>query len=580
VTTSPRSQPGNETARPPHRLLVVDDDPHVLEVINELFGSRGYELTSAASAAQAIQAIAHRPFDAVVADLNLRGDSGLDVLRTARRANPDVVVVLVTGYATVSTAIGALREGAYDYLTKPFDLYELSQVVDRGLEAKRLAGENRRLVQKLMRANEALVRHEEVLKRRVDQATGRLRRLYEVARDVTSELDMPATLQLIVESAAELTRADAGLLFFHQEATASLRCEITWGLGAAEALVKGRTTTSRALHRVAASRTGARLSDTDIVGDPTDRFLSRVAARAVLAVPLASKDKPIGVLAVVSRNADTFSADDLDLLTLFALQAANAIGNARVYQDLKEVEQLKSDFVATVSHELRTPLTAIKGSIDLLTRELAGSLEPAQVELLSICDTHCHRILSIVNDILDISRSEASSLSISLDRVDPAACIRTAVRDMETLAAESGIDIRMELEPDLGALRADELRLSQVLTNLISNAIKFSPQGTTVWVRGRRAPEGVEISVVDSGCGIREADLPRLFSRFTQLESGPKRRAGGTGLGLVISKAIVEAHGGRIWVESTEGAGSTFSFLIPGGGESLRLRGVRSDEPR
>jgi len=545
------------------RLLVVDDDPNLLEVIGELFGSHGYVLTEALSATEALAAIRRGPFDAVVADLNLRGDSGLDVLRAARRANPDVVVVLVTGYATVSTAIGALREGAYDYLTKPFDLYELSQVVDRGLEAKRLAGENRRLIQKLTRANEALVRHEEVLSHRVLEATGRLRKLYEVARDVTSELDMAATLDLIVESAAQLTRADYGLLFFHQESTGALRCEITWGIGASEAVLKGRTSSAGFLERVLVSRQPAWLRESDIDASASNHFLSMIDARSLLCVPLTSKTKAIGVLAVASRSGTAFSDEDLELLTLFALQAANAIGNARIYRDLKEVEQMKSDFVATVSHELRTPLTAIKGSIDLLTRELSTALDAAQKELLNICDAQCHRLLSIVSDILDVSRFEASSLSIRLDRVDMATCIRTAARDMEKLAAQAGIRIEPEIEPDLGPLRADELRVSQVLTNLLSNAIKFSPSGSTVVVRARRTEEGILTSVQDSGCGIRAVDLPRLFSRFTQLESGPKRRAGGTGLGLVISKAIVEAHGGRIWVESVEGVGTTFSFLIP-----------------
>lgn len=560
MSASSRAEP----ARVPERhLLVVDDDLHVLEVISELFGTHGYRLTEAQSASEAIAHLRAERFDAIVTDLNLKGGSGLDVLRAARRVDGDAVVVLVTGFASVQTAIGALREGAYDYLTKPFDLYELSQVVDRGLEARRLALENRALVADLTAANDRLREHEEVLRRKVRDATDRLRTLYHVGREVTANLDMTATLDLIVGCATRFSGATFGHVFLLDDESGDLRCETTHGLGDLRGSVEGREVTTGLLFQAVRERVALRLGPDEVGEAGEDPFLALTGAQSALLVPLVLKEEVIGVLTVADRRAGPFTHEDEELLTLFALQAANAISNARVHQKLKEIEVLKSDFVAMVSHELRTPLTAIKGTLDILSRDSALDFDDSHRELLGICDANSRRLLSIVNDILDFSRLEASRMQMHVEELDPGEVILSAVKSMEGLAAEAKVTVIREIAPDLPRVRADEVRLVQVVTNLLSNAVKFSEPEASVLVSATARDDGILVAVQDTGCGIKKADLARLFAKFTQLDGGVHRRTGGTGLGLVISRAIVEAHGGRIWVTSEEGEGSTFSFTIP-----------------
>ncbi len=569
---------GGDPNDPARRLLVVDDDPHVLEVVSELFASHGYSIAEATNARDAIALLDAEEFDGVVTDLSLRGDSGLDVLRAARRRDPDAVVVLVTGFASVSTAIGALREGVYDYLTKPFDLYQLSQVVERGIAARELARENRRLVSDLRAANARLRSQEEVLEAKVREATARLRTLYAVARDATGELDLTGALELIVTNAVRLVHAQVGLVFVPDEDSGGLRCAMAHGLGGEAHAVTAAPVTGGPLYVALQERRAFHWRPAGGDGvSPHERMLSQALDRDALVAPLEFKGEVVGLLVIGDPFDDRFDDDAMELLTLFALQAANALGNARQHEALKDVEQLKSDFVAMVSHELRTPLTAVKGSLDLLDAELHDRVDDGQRDLLRICDANCKRLLSIVNDVLDFSRLEASRLPLQLAPVDAWPLIHAAAKDMEALAAESEVHIRCDVGENLPQVVADEMRISQVLMNLLSNAIKFSPDGGEVVLRARAAhPDGLEFTVVDHGCGIRAADIPNLFQRFRQLDGGAARPVGGTGLGLVISKSIVEAHGGRIWVESEEGVGSTFGFILP----ADPLDATETDTPR
>jgi signal transduction histidine kinase len=560
ASSAAESNPSRTSER---HLLVVDDDIHVLEVISELFGTHGYRLTEAQSAAEAIAHLRETRFDAIVTDLNLKGGSGLDVLRAARRTDADAVVVLVTGFASVQTAIGALREGAYDYLTKPFDLYELSQVVDRGLEGRRLALENRALVADLTAANEQLREHEEVLRRKVRDATDRLRTLYHVGREVTANLDMVATLDLIVGCATRFSGATFGHLFLMDDESGDLRCETTYGLAELRETVEGREISAGVLFHPVRERVALRLGPDEIGVVGEDPFLVLTGAQSALLVPLVLKETVIGVLSVADRRAGPFTHEDEELLTLFALQAANAISNARIHHKLKEIEVLKSDFVAMVSHELRTPLTAIKGTLDILSRDGGLEFDESDQELLGICDANARRLLSIVNDILDFSRLEASQMRMTYEELDPGTAIAASVKSMEGLALEAGIELVLEIPDEIPRIRADEVRLVQVITNLVSNAIKFSSSGSAVTVSASPRDGGILVAVQDTGCGIKKSDLARLFSKFTQLDAGVHRRTGGTGLGLAICRAIVEAHGGQIWVTSEENVGSTFSFTLP-----------------
>lgn len=227
----------------------------------------------------------------------------------------------------------------------------------------------------------------------------------------------------------------------------------------------------------------------------------------------------------------------------------------------REVEQMKSEFISTVSHELRTPLTSIKGATALLADQL-GDEGGTTGELLDMVRNNSERLLRLINDLLDATKLEAGKLAIRRRACEPKPLIERSTSSMTGYADEYGVGVKTDVTAGLSPIVADPDRIEQILSNLVSNAVKFSHRGDDVVVRARAENDFLRVDVVDNGVGIAESDLPRLFERFTQLEHG-RRTGPGTGLGLAITKGLVEAHGGSISVSSTLGEGSTFTFTIP-----------------
>jgi len=247
-------------------------------------------------------------------------------------------------------------------------------------------------------------------------------------------------------------------------------------------------------------------------------------------------------------------------------QDGRVIGRIFVYRDITketELDRMKTEFIATVSHELRTPMTAIKGSLGLVLGGAAGELPPDARELLTIARNNTDRLIRLINDILDISRIEAGKMEIRRAPLNPAEAVRRAVQEMDAFARQRSITLKTDLSPGLPRVMADADRLHQVLDNLLSNAIKFSPQGNEVLIRVVPAGNMVRFDVIDHGPGIPPDQTSAIFERFYRVDNAASRKTGGTGLGLTICRAIVEEHGGEIWVESTVGEGSTFSFTMP-----------------
>lgn len=246
-------------------------------------------------------------------------------------------------------------------------------------------------------------------------------------------------------------------------------------------------------------------------------------------------------------------------------EGGQIIGAVAGFQDitrLRELDRLKDEFVAIVSHELRTPLTAIRGSLQLLLADGACHDEEHR-ELLAVAATSCERLVRIVNDMLDLSKIEAGRLELRLTSLSVVTLVGQAVDGVRALASHAGVRLAVAVDMAPPVIRGDADRLTQALVNLLSNAIKFAPRDSTVTVSVRATPGGIVISVEDQGHGISADDLPRLFQKFQQLDSAGTRRSGGTGLGLVITKSIVEQHGGQISVESTPGRGTTFTLTLP-----------------
>jgi signal transduction histidine kinase len=236
----------------------------------------------------------------------------------------------------------------------------------------------------------------------------------------------------------------------------------------------------------------------------------------------------------------------------------------RLYTELEAASRHKSEFLANMSHELRTPLNAIIGFSQVLRDEMVGSVNPKQAEYLDDITSSGNHLLSLINDVLDLSKVEAGQVELQVHPFSLREALERGVVTVRERATEEGVRVAFAADPEVDVVDGDERRIKQVIFNLLSNAVKFTPAGGEVDVSATRVNGEVRVSVADTGPGIAPADRDRIFEEFQQSETGVGQREG-TGLGLALSKRFVELHGGRIWLESELGRGSTFTFALPGG---------------
>jgi signal transduction histidine kinase len=291
--------------------------------------------------------------------------------------------------------------------------------------------------------------------------------------------------------------------------------------------------------------------------------------RTVLSVPMFREGVPIGVLAVLRTDVRPFTDKQIELVTTLADQASIAIENVRLFDEiqdksrqLEEASQHKSQFLANMSHELRTPLNAILGYTELMADGAYGELSDTMLGVLKKLEAQGKHLLGLISDVLDLSKIEAGQLVLELSDYCIEDIAQTVRSTLEPLAADKKLGFKVEVAPRLPSGRGDGRRLTQVLINLVGNAIKFTDAGE-VAIKAEANNGSFHVSVSDTGPGISADDQQRLFQEFQQADNTITKKKGGTGLGLAISKRIIEMHGGKIWVESQPGHGSTFTFTLP-----------------
>ena len=407
--------------------------------------------------------------------------------------------------------------------------------------------------------------------RSVEQLTA----LGEVGRAVSSTLDLETVLSTIVSRAVQLSGLDGGVVFEYDEPTEEFVQRVATETGGTLAEVR-RTTRFRkgegVLGRTAITLEPAQVPDITVPGAYESRLRENLIAsgiRSILAVPMVREDRLIGCLAVTRNHSGEFAAETIELMRTFATQSALAIQNARLFREIEDksrqlevASQHKSEFLANMSHELRTPLNAIIGFSEVLTDRMFGDLNEKQEEYLKDIYASGTHLLSLINDILDLSKIEAGRMELELADFDLPQAIDNALMLVRERAGRRSITLHTAVDARLGQVRADERKIRQVVLNLLSNAIKFTPEGGRIEVAASPRDGSVEVSVSDTGVGIAPEDHEAVFEEFRQVGTVEKK-AEGTGLGLTLCRKFVELHGGKIWVKSELGVGSTFTFTIP-----------------
>jgi len=397
----------------------------------------------------------------------------------------------------------------------------------------------------------------------------RLERLLEITRNLSTALDLDPFLKSVVAETCGLTESEAACILKYDGTSDELEfLAVPWHYRDA---LQGKRIPLDGSAAGRAFREAKPLHIPDLRADSTCfsalDFASAFETRSLLAVPLMLKGKPLGVLEAVNKiGAAHYTEDDITILETLAAPSALAIHNAELQRrieagdsEIASLDRLKSDFIAITSHELRTPLGLILGHATFL-RELLGEEYHEQVDVII---KNASRLKEIIENLASVDNFQSGAARIRQRAVSMSRIIEDVVASFSDMAAQRNITLKANAHRDDLLVEADSGKVAIALSNLVKNAILFTDEGGHVFVEGELLPGYVKVSVIDDGIGIPARDLPHIFDRFFQVETHLTRRHGGMGLGLSVAKAMIELHGGRIWAESMEGKGSSFSFLLP-----------------
>ncbi|HEX2819074.1 MAG TPA: response regulator [Streptosporangiaceae bacterium] len=396
-----------------------------------------------------------------------------------------------------------------------------------------------------------------------------------VGQAVSSSLNLTEVLNAIITQAVRLSGSHGGSIFEFDQGAREFRVETVCGTSpeAFDALRRVRIGLDDTFIGKAAAL-GRPLELTDLRDAPLDPHLSVLAEsgwRSLVAVPMLREGRIVGAMVIRRHTPGRVPQEIYDLLETFASQSSLALINAQLYRQLERqsaalevASRHKSEFLASMSHELRTPLNAIIGFSEVLLERMFGELNERQDDYLRDIWSSGKHLLELLNDILDLSKIEAGQMVLNRSEFVVRECLEYCLSMVRERALKERILLSLEVDPQVGMLDADRLRFRQVVLNLLSNAVKFTPAGGRVGVRASIRDQDLIVEVVDTGPGVAVEDRQRIFDSFQQ-GARHAEQTEGTGLGLTLSKQILELHGGRIWVESETGQGSTFGFALPAG---------------
>jgi signal transduction histidine kinase len=416
--------------------------------------------------------------------------------------------------------------------------------------------------------------------RELAQSVAELRTLGEVSQAVNSTLDLNTVLTTIVAKAVQLSGTDTGAIYVYSRVRGEFRLRATYGMSdELVTAIRGQRIRlgESAIGQAAERREPLQIPDLrERPTFPVQDLVLEAGHLALLVVPLVAPDRVVGALVVRRREAGAFPLPTVELMKTFAAQSVLAIQNARLFSEIEEkgrqleiASQHKSQFLANMSHELRTPLNAVLGYAELLADGLYGDLPERAKGVLARIQSNGQHLLALINDVLDLSKIEAGQLTLSIDAYAVPSIVQSVITVAEPLAAAKGLTLEVTVGSGLPLGQGDERRLTQVLLNLVGNAVKFTDQGSVRLAAGLTG-DRFEVTVADTGPGIAAEHQAKVFEAFQQIDNSSTRKRGGTGLGLAISKQIIELHGGSIELTSELGVGSTFRLTWPVQAEPVR----------
>lgn len=530
------------------RILVVDDDDVDRMAVRRSLKASGIdaEVTEAGDATAALDFVHASRYDCALFDFRMPGSDGLELLRRMRADGISTPVIMLTGFGDEQTAVELMKAGASDYLPK------------NTLTPERLA-QSLRAVLRVHQAEVEAGKAEDQLRHYATQ----LKSLAEAAIEINSTLAADAMLQVATENARRILHAKRAQTRLTEETLSSgamrgLSLQQAAAIWHAAEKEEAELTSWTDVTMEMRAVTVDRLADAEAV----DALVAGYDGDNAIAAPLVGRNgRTLGVIQLWDKKEGRFNESDEAVLTQLAQMCSVALENARLYKAAQDATRARDDLVAIVSHDLRNPVHTINMAAAFLL-EIAPPVDRRLTSRrqLEVIQRAAHRANRLISDLLDVAKIQAGGLAVELAPVEVPSLVQEAFESATPLATSKQLTLERTIDENVPLVAADRDRVLQVFGNLLGNAIKFTPAGGLVTIRAEHDGVEAKFSVCDTGPGIPPEHVPHVFDRYWQAKSTAKL---GTGLGLSIAKGIVEAHAGRIWVESEPGRGASFIFTLP-----------------
>jgi two-component system, OmpR family, phosphate regulon sensor histidine kinase PhoR len=490
-----------ETASDCLSILVVDDEESIREGSARILTRMGFQVYKASRGSEGLEVLGRQPVAIVLLDLKMPGMDGMEVLGHIQQLNPEILVIIITGYATLETAIEAMKQGAYDFIPKPFEPDQLRIVINRARERIRLTEETRKLAQE------------------------RQRNLADLGTE-------KSRIRTIVESLPN------GVLVTNvQGQVALMNPAFQWLMGIEEDQAAGESIE-------------ACIQDKGFC-----QLVKDISEGTAQSLPATYEFTTIGEKYLLASGRPVLGDEG---------ECLGAVVNLVDITAMKVLDRLKSEFVAKVSHELRSPLSTIHEQLALVLKDMVEKESTRDQYLLSRAKEKTQGLISLIGDLLDLSRIEAGNVCIDCKPVKLDELLKSIVDFLETRASGKNQNLKLILPDEpIPLISADPRALESVFGNLIANAINYTPDGGTIEIEISLLPDKIRTDVSDTGFGIEAKDIDNIFKRFYRVKNDKTRFITGTGLGLPIVKGLLDELGGSIQVCSEPSKGSTFTVLLP-----------------